>query len=102
MFAVIHNGSVAVKDKYGNVYPGVNFKRDGDFMACDILPSFKRLPVLKRYIPVLEHGKQYIVELRNGFIVAEFDADEFAFFIGASWSVNEVKGFAPIPQMIEI
>ena len=99
MFAVIHDG-ITVKDKDGNVYPGAENKRNGDkilvqYMDGEGITQFEHLPIL-------EHGKRYIIEIEKGFYLTTFRADKFAFCNGACWSFNEVKGFSPLPEMIVI
>jgi len=102
MFAVIHNGSVAVKDKDGNVYPGdqkdcrPKERMDGK-MWIDFDGDLDLLPIL-------EHGQKYLVELIGGaFSVATFNANNMTFEDRhLFWKLKHIKGFSPLPEMIEI
>lgn len=101
MFAVIHDG-ITVKDKDGNVYPGFSVNTANE-VTNDILIRYEKDGNRHfKCLPILEHGKKYVIETRLFYVVAIFDARLFCFTNGVHYPVNEIKGFAPIPQMIEV
>jgi hypothetical protein len=86
--------------KRRRVYPGARFlNRAGNIAWVKIETSQLSHAV---EVPILEHGKEYVIEIPLCRLIATFDAGRFAFYNNLHWGVKQVKGFAPIPELIKI